>query len=261
MDMLFRRDPFNHIKRVIRLMPMLILISAIDISLLTACADRSAADDTKESGPTWYTYAVFRTTPEAAAPESASETSTPEAEVLEQSQLTDPDTSEIPSKTIFTAALTITDERPVTVSEPIMTVCPAATTIALTTVIPADTPIISSCTITPPVTVPLISAAPITTQTPSSNSGKLKLISVTSPVGRNQKATVIVSGMPDTLYQISVYYSTTVSTASGLEPKQSDSNGEVSWTWKVGSRTAAGAHKIVITGGGETLEFEFVTLA
>ncbi|MGN1345631.1 MAG: hypothetical protein ACI4V1_02510 [Eubacteriales bacterium] len=87
----------------------------------------------------------------------------------------------------------------------------------------------------------------------------LRLVSVTSPVSRNETATLTVLGKPFTEYCISVYYSTTVSQADGLEAKVSDADGTVSWSWKVGGRTNGGSHRIVIEGGGETLETSFVT--
>lgn len=116
---------------------------------------------------------------------------------------------------------------------------------------------ISESTATPPasaaetVTVP-ITAAPAESET-------LRLVSVTSPVGRNSSATVVIQGAPNTRYEISVYYSTTASTAKGLEPASTDANGNLSWTWKVGGRTKAGEHKIVVSGGGEQIEFYFTT--
>ena len=48
-------------------------------------------------------------------------------------------------------------------------------------------------------------------------------------VNPGEMATVEVSGAPNTKYFISVTYDTTKSTAEGLEPKISDSNGYVSW--------------------------------
>lgn len=58
-------------------------------------------------------------------------------------------------------------------------------------------------------------------------------------VNPGEMATVEVSGAPNTKYFISVTYDTTKSTAEGLEPKISDSNGYVSWEWKVGSGTTS----------------------
>ncbi len=87
----------------------------------------------------------------------------------------------------------------------------------------------------------------------------LKLVSVTSPVSRNEYATLTAKGKPNTEYTISVYYSTSASTAAGLEKKTSDADGNVSWTWKVGGKTNAGSHRIVVSGGNERIETAFTT--
>jgi hypothetical protein len=67
-------------------------------------------------------------------------------------------------------------------------------------------------------------------------------------------ATIKIQGKPNTQYSITVYYSTSKSTAEGLEKKISDSNGYVTWTWKIGAKTKPGEHRIVIVGNGETFE-------
>ena len=87
----------------------------------------------------------------------------------------------------------------------------------------------------------------------------LRLEWVSSPVGKNETATLAAIGKPNTEYSISVYYSSGASTADGLEKHTSDSSGNVSWSWKVGGRTKSGSHRIVISGGGETLETSFTT--
>lgn len=101
--------------------------------------------------------------------------------------------------------------------------------------------------------------AETTTQETQTSSEKLKVLYVTSPVGRNEKASLTIQGKPNTEYSISVFYSTAASTADGLENKVSDSNGKVTWTWKVGGRTKAGSHDITISGGGETVRTSFTT--
>lgn len=85
----------------------------------------------------------------------------------------------------------------------------------------------------------------------------IKVLSITSPIMRNNIATVKIQGLPSTEYVIKVYYSSGASTAKGLEAKTSDENGEVSWSWKVGVRTKAGKYRIVIQGGGEKIETYF----
>lgn len=74
---------------------------------------------------------------------------------------------------------------------------------------------------------------------------------------RNEYATVSINGQPNTEYNIKVYYSSGASTADGLESKTSDSNGDVSWTWKIGCKTNPGTYRLVIKGGNETIEKNF----
>ena len=78
-------------------------------------------------------------------------------------------------------------------------------------------------------------------------------------MGRNEIATIKIKGAPNTMYSIKVYYSTSASTASGLENKTSDSSGNVEWSWKIGGKTKAGDHKIKISGGGDKFETSIVT--
>ena len=74
---------------------------------------------------------------------------------------------------------------------------------------------------------------------------------------RNEIVTVTIQGQPDTVYDIEVYYRSGASTAEGLEAKTSDSDGYVTWTWKVGGSTTAGTYRIVVTGGGKTGSVNF----
>lgn len=85
----------------------------------------------------------------------------------------------------------------------------------------------------------------------------ITITQVSSQVKRNETAIVSIKGKPNTEYSISVYYSTTASKASGLEKKQSDANGNVTWNWKIGGKTKFGTFKIVISGGGEKVETQF----
>ena len=101
--------------------------------------------------------------------------------------------------------------------------------------------------------------AETTKQETQTSAEKLKVLYVTSPVGRNEKASLTIQGKPNTEYSISVFYSTNASKADGLYSKVSDSSGKVTWTWKVGGRTKAGSHSITVSGGGETVRTSFTT--
>lgn len=73
----------------------------------------------------------------------------------------------------------------------------------------------------------------------------------------NEKVTVSITGQPNTEYTIAVHYSSKISDAQGLEPKTSDENGNVSWTWKVGPNTKSGERYLIIKGGGEEKRLTF----
>lgn len=88
---------------------------------------------------------------------------------------------------------------------------------------------------------------------------EIKVVSVTSPVARNETARLEIRGAANTEYTISVYYSTSASKAEGLEKKISNASGVVVWEWKVGGKTKEGSHRIVITGGGAEIETSFTT--
>ena len=77
---------------------------------------------------------------------------------------------------------------------------------------------------------------------------------------RNEYATISINGEPNTVYSISVYYNSGKSKADGLESKTSDSAGNVSWTWKIGGKTAPGTYKVIISGNGEKIEKEFTVI-
>ena len=68
----------------------------------------------------------------------------------------------------------------------------------------------------------------------------LELVSVTSPVSPGSYATLKATVPPGAQCSIVVYYKSGRSTAQGLYTKQADINGDVSSTWKVGTRTTPG---------------------
>lgn len=75
---------------------------------------------------------------------------------------------------------------------------------------------------------------------------EVKLVSVISPIDAGEIQTLTIKGKPDTEYVIHVIYKSSVSKADGLEKKKSDANGNVSWTWKVGTNTASTTAKVDI---------------
>jgi len=83
----------------------------------------------------------------------------------------------------------------------------------------------------------------------------LEIVSVTSPIGKGYTATLRAETAPGAYCTITVYYKSGPSSASGLYGKTADSQGNVSWSWKVGTRTTPGSWRIVVTASldGETI--------
>ena len=75
---------------------------------------------------------------------------------------------------------------------------------------------------------------------------EVKLVSIISPINAGEIQTLTIIGKPDTEYVIHVIYKSSVSKADGLEKKKSDANGNISWTWKVGTNTASTTAKVDI---------------
>ncbi|MCH5300057.1 MAG: hypothetical protein J1E56_01970 [Ruminococcus sp.] len=98
------------------------------------------------------------------------------------------------------------------------------------------------------------------TDPPTDPPRDLEVIYVSSPVSPGEYADITVQGEPNTDYSITVYYKSGPSTAKGLYTKTSDSNGNVSWEWKVGTRTSSGTYRISISGGGQSISTTFTVL-
>ena len=86
---------------------------------------------------------------------------------------------------------------------------------------------------------------------------EIKLIDLTKTVEQGNQATITIKGTEGVEYNIEVYYKSGPSKAAGLEPKVAGSDGLITWSWKVGSRTSEGTYPIVVTGGGKELEVKF----
>ena len=85
----------------------------------------------------------------------------------------------------------------------------------------------------------------------------ISLVSISNQVIAGSNANIKIKGLQKKIYSISVYYSSGESEANGLEDKISDADGYVSWTWKVGAKTAIGEYKIFVSGEGERFETSF----
>jgi hypothetical protein len=77
--------------------------------------------------------------------------------------------------------------------------------------------------------------------------------SVRSPVPRGGEGMVAIKTSPSTLCSIAVIYASGQSRAAGLYPKNADTQGLVTWTWKVGTRTTPGVWSIVIECGKDKI--------
>lgn len=89
-------------------------------------------------------------------------------------------------------------------------------------------------------------------ETPAeSQESEIKLAQVTSSVSPGSSASVSIQGKPNTNYSIALHYSYGIK-APRLEDKMSDSNGIVSWTWKIDNKIKKGTCQIEITGADQT---------
>ena len=89
----------------------------------------------------------------------------------------------------------------------------------------------------------------------SAAASNINLVSLTSPISRGSDVTVSINGIPNTTYDIDVIYSSGESKASGLEDKTSDSEGNVSWTFKVSSNVKPGTYEVKITDGEDSASY------
>ncbi len=105
----------------------------------------------------------------------------------------------------------------------------------------------------PPSVQPTSTLTPVPVATPlpviasTSEALSLEVISVTSPVAPGGNATLVAKTAPGASCTITVYYKSGPSSASGLTTKTADANGNVSWTWKVGTSTTPGNWRISTT--------------
>lgn len=155
-------------------------------------------------------------------------------------------TTVLPETTVRPAETTVLPE---TTARPIE----VTTVIPETTVRPAETTTVLPETTFHPVETTL-GPSEISAENPETTyvSGGIIQLRLTSKASINNDATLEILGKPNTKYRISVYYKTKPSQAKGLAEKESDANGYVSWTWRVGASVQPGSYQIQVVGGGET---------
>jgi hypothetical protein len=71
-------------------------------------------------------------------------------------------------------------------------------------------------------------------------------VSLTASVCNGCTASVSIKTDAGAMCDIDVKYNSGSSTAAGLSPKTANSSGNVTWSWRVGSRTASGTYPIFI---------------
>ena len=96
------------------------------------------------------------------------------------------------------------------------------------------------------------SSSDISSSTTSSN---INLVSLDSPISKGSDVTVSIKGLPNTTYDIDVIYSSGASKARGLEDKTSDSEGNVSWTFKVSSNVKPDTYEVKISDGEDSASY------
>ncbi|MEE0873996.1 MAG: hypothetical protein UIH27_11125 [Ruminococcus sp.] len=99
-----------------------------------------------------------------------------------------------------------------------------------------------------------------TVEKPTEAASPIVFKNYTNYVEAGSNASVTIQGKPNTDYSIHVYYDTTESKAEGLESKTSDSDGYVTWEWKVGAKTTPGTHAITVEGDGAENSVQFEVL-
>jgi len=90
---------------------------------------------------------------------------------------------------------------------------------------------------------PEITTEPETAPMPSED---IIIVSYPKTAKRNEKVSLTIQALPNTKYHIVVNYKSGPSESKDLDEKISDSNGVVTWTWKVGARSAAGTFEIIV---------------
>ncbi|GGE31278.1 hypothetical protein GCM10011391_07440 [Pullulanibacillus camelliae] len=89
--------------------------------------------------------------------------------------------------------------------------------------------------------------------TPTKKSSTPPTVTGSLDVSHGQMASVTVKTSPGTSGTIAVYYNSGPSTAQGLTNKTAGSDGTITWTWKVGTRTSPGRYKVEIHVAGKSI--------
>ena len=88
----------------------------------------------------------------------------------------------------------------------------------------------------------------------------LELISLNTSIKAGDPVNITVKGSPTTLYDISVIYSSGPSSSKDLYAKESDADGNVSWSFKVGNNTKPGNYEIIISSESQKATYQFTVV-
>jgi hypothetical protein len=102
-------------------------------------------------------------------------------------------------------------------------------------------------TATPAPTPPPPATAAATPTPRPTTALSVRITSITSPIAPGSYATVKALTVGSASCSITVIYKSGPSKAAGLGPKTASSTGAVSWTWKVGTRTAPGSWPVTVS--------------
>ena len=237
-----------------------LLLEAGDYEGAHKIIDKMAGVTVTTVPPTTKAPTVPTTTvpPTTEAPTVSTTTVPPTTESPTVPTTTVPPTTEAP--TVPTTTVPPTTEAP---TVPTTTVLPTteAPTVPTTTVPPTtEAPTVPITTVPPTMAEPTVPTTVAPTTAPDVGAG-FTILEFPYTIGRNQTATVTIQAAPNTEYSIKVYYSSGPSKAAGLENKTSDGTGLVSWSWKIGGKTAPGTYRIEISGGGQSQEYSFTVEA
>ena len=89
----------------------------------------------------------------------------------------------------------------------------------------------------------------------------INVVSLTSPIAPGGTSRLTINTIPGAACTITVYYKSGASQAAGLGSQTAGENGDVTWSWKVGSRTTPGIWSIVVSsdlnGQSKSIEIPF----
>lgn len=141
---------------------------------------------------------------------------------------------------------------------PTPTKTPKPTATPMPTATPKPTPTKTPKPTATPTPKPTKTPKPTATPKPVTRAVGITILDYSDTVGRGEYAFIKIQGAANTDYDCEVEYKSGMSTAEGLGVKQSDGNGNVSWKWKVGSRTSLDyTPTIYIDGGGDSISVDF----